>query len=227
MERQLISVVGVDIVDIDLFYHFINHYDPYVDKFSIVFHYKNKDILDLFYEMVPSHKRNIKFWNGIYDETTKNNYTNSFINTVNTSSIIADHDEFIQFNDLFFKCKENQYNSGQLIERLNIENGKIILSKVNRDTDLSEQFPHSTNFTGLFRCIKKICYVHNGMPVSLGHHELLKNTKNPPHTKIDIYHFKYDSFFSKGVDNIISIKPGYEHEIIKLKDIILSKNQFN
>ena len=46
MKRQLISVIGADIVDIDLFYHFINHYDPHVDKFSIVFHYKNKDTLD-------------------------------------------------------------------------------------------------------------------------------------------------------------------------------------
>lgn len=226
MERQLVSVIGVDIVDIDLFYHFINHYDPHVDKFSIVFHYKNKDTLDSFYEIIPSCKRNIQLWDGKYDENTKNNYINNLINTENTSSIIADHDEFIQFNETFFKCTENQYNSGQLIERLNIENGKIILSKVNRDIDLLKQFPHSTNFTRLFRATNKICYVHDGMHVSLGHHQLLNNTNNPPHTTVDIYHFKYNSFFDKVVDNVMQIKPGYQQEIIKLNDII-SKNQFS
>lgn len=222
MKRQLISVIGVDIVDIDLFYHFINHYDPHVDKFSIVFHYKNKDTLDLFYQMVPSYKRNIQLWNGTYDEFTKNNYINNLIDTKNTSSIIADHDEFIQFNELFFKCTENQYNSGKLIERLNIQNEKIILSKVDRHIDLAKQFSYSTNFTRLFRATNKICYVHNNMRVSLGHHKLQNKKSATLHTKVDIYHFKYDSFFNKVVDNVLQTKPGFQHEIIQLNKIIAS-----
>jgi hypothetical protein len=221
IKRQLISVIGIEIIDIDLFYHFINYYDPYVDEFSIVFNYQNSDFLESFYEMVPSNKRmNVKLWDGLYNEHTKSNHINNIINQENKSSIIADHDEFIEFNEDFFECPKDKYNTGSLIERFHLQDNKIVLRKVQRDESLFNQFEYKYNF-GNFRAISKICYVHQNMNVSLGHHNLIE--KKGIHCSTNVHHFKYDSFFPKVVENVLTNKFGFQHEIEKVNNFITTE----
>jgi hypothetical protein len=229
MKRQIISVIGVEIVDIDLFYHFINYYNPYVDKFSLVFNYQNKDILDSFYEMVPQNKRNIQFWDKKFDEDTKTKYINELISVDDRVSLIADHDEFIEFNEGFFDCPKNKCNVGKLVQRFNVVNDKVVLSKVERDKSLFDQFKYSStidipdDYISTFRLSAKICYVNNNVIVSNGHH-CFEGWKKPRadqiHTRTNVNHFKYDSYFSKVVKNYLELRPKHE-EIIKINKLIL------
>ena len=229
MKRQLISVIGVEIVDIDLFYHFINYYEPHVDEFSLVFNYKNKQTLNSFYQIVPKNKRNIQLWNEKYSEHTKTQYINNLIDLSDTASIIVDHDEFIEFNEGFFDCPKNKCNMGNLVQRFNVVNDKIILSKVERNKSLFDQFKHTSTSKiysariNAFRASGKVCYVHSNMRVSNGHH-CLEGWKGPRadqiHTRTNVHHFKYDSYFDKSVKNILENKPGFENEIEKLNALI-------
>jgi len=229
MKRQLVSVVGVEILDENLFHHFINHYDEHVDEFSIIFNYENINLLDFFYQMVPKNKRNIKFWNGKYDEHTKTKHINNLIDSEDRSSIIADHDEFIEFNEDFFKCPVNKYNMGTLVERFNVKNNKILLSKVKKNKSIFEQFNESSTLNissgsfREFRALSKACYVHNNMHVFLGHHYLL-NKEVKIHTKVIVHHFKYNSSFKKVVNNVMNLQMGFKHEIEKLNKIILDNS---
>jgi hypothetical protein len=229
MKRQLISVIGVEIVDIDLFYHFINYYNPYVDEFSLVFNYKNKDILDSFYEMVPQNKRNIQFWDKKFNENIKTKYINELISFDDRVSLIADHDEFIGFNEGFFDCPKNKCNVGKLVQRFNVVNDKVVLSKVERDKSLFDQFKYSSTIDipddhiNTFRASAKICHVNNNMLVSGGHH-CFEGCNGPTadqiHVRTNIDHFKYDSYFSKVIKNYLEIYPKHQ-EIIKINELIL------
>jgi hypothetical protein len=229
MKRQLISVIGVDIVDVDLFYHFINYYDPYVDKFSLVFNYKNKDILDSFYEIVPQNKRYIQLWDKKFNDNTKTKYINELISVDDRVSLIADHDEFIEFNEGFFDCPKNKCNVGKLVQRFNVVNDKVVLSKVERDKSLFDQFKHSSTIDipddhiSTFRASGKVCYVYNNMPVSNGHHCLAGDngpTADQTHVITNVHHFKYDSYFPKVIKNGFEIFPKNQ-ELIKINELIL------
>lgn len=227
MKRQLVSVIGVDIIDIDLFYHFINYYDPYIDEFSIIFNYKDKNLLDAFYELVPKNKKNIHFWDEPYSEHKKNQYTNTLINSYNKSTIIADHDEFIEFTPNFFECPVNQYNRGVLVERFNIIDDKIALSKVDKNKNLFEQFPYildDQSYIKKWRSVNKVCYVHNNMDVFLGHHYVL-DKKFKSFMTTNVYHFKYDSFFQTVVNNVFDLKLGFKHEISHICQFINDPNK--
>ena len=231
MKRQLISVIGVEIVDIDLFYHFVNYYDPYIDEFSLVFNYKNKETLDSFYEMVPKNKRNIQFWDKKFIDEAKTIYINSLIDLEGRTSLIADHDEFIEFNEGFFDCPRNKCNVGKLVQRFNVVNEKLVLSKVERDKSLFDQFKYLSitdmpgGYINTFRASAKVCYVHSNMRVSNGHH-CLEGCKGPTaeqvHATTNVHHFKYDSYFPKVVKNILDIYPT-SNELMTLDKLIERK----
>jgi hypothetical protein len=192
-----------------------------------VFNYKNKDILDSFYEMVPQNKRNIQFWDKKFTEDAKTKYINELISFDDRVSLIADHDEFIEFNEEFFDCPKNKCNVGELVQRFNVVNDKVVLSKVERDKSLFDQFKYSSTtdipdgHINTFRASAKVCYVHD-MRVSDGHHCLegwVGPTVEQIHTKINVYHFKYDSYFPKVVKNILDVYPTFD-EIITLDKLI-------
>jgi len=160
------------------------------------------------------------------------------INKINDSfddrvSLIADHDEFIEFNEEFFDCPRNKCNVGTLIQRFNVVNDKIVLSKIERNKSLFDQFKYSStteiinNHINTFRASRKICYVHNNMLVSDGHHWLegrISPKLNQIHTRTNVYHFKYDSYFHKVIDNYLTICPD-NSEYMKLNQLIsISKN---
>lgn len=201
----MISVIGVEIVDIDLFYHFINYYEKYVDEFSLVFHYNNKETLDSFCELVPKNKRNIQLWNEKFSDTVKTRHINSLIDLDGRASMIADHDEFIEFNEGFFDCPKNKCNEGMLVQRFNVVNDKIILSKVERNISLFDQFKYTStseihsDHINKFRKPSKVCYINGNMHVCDGHH-MLEGWKHPSaHIKTNVHHFKYNSHFDKNV----------------------------
>tara|TARA_B110000858_G_scaffold291_1_gene358 strand:+ start:5296 stop:6036 length:741 start_codon:yes stop_codon:yes gene_type:complete len=185
---ELTSCVSVD-YDMKFLPHFIKHYSPLVDKFSLIFHSSKDFNLDPFFKLVSTLSYFKTFsttkWVGRFNAIDKVDLLNELsVKSKHDYILTADVDEF-QIWDKKAHFEKQSIVWGKLRDR---ESRETTLPEITSE-DIFKQFPLITNRTQWGNQAHKPCLFPSGMMLSTPHNLVgMEINMNPCLT---IEHFRW------------------------------------